>query len=266
MTDINAVAGFLSSYRTLADGSLRIVIDLPEIESLRFHGIFPRVNIEVAVIPLKPGALEAAQKVPQSPGDVSGDDGQVEQSTPDGQAPPIVPRLTSLASTVPKPEPGDPLYQPHSRGEYARELRLSGFFNHPEVWRAAGTDTQFLKWLRGQKCVARAGTPCEGDVVPAHVWRLSYGFGKGEKGPYAAVPMCHKHHSRQHALGEGAIGGREYMERARDEALKSWVWERIREAVGVRSMAAAEPRQVLVWAQKHGVAQFLPDCFQRLAA
>ena len=43
-----AVQGVLSSYRTLADGSLRVVIDLDEYQAVEFVASF-RVNSFVAV-------------------------------------------------------------------------------------------------------------------------------------------------------------------------------------------------------------------------
>jgi hypothetical protein len=51
MTEL-AVIGNLSSYRTLADGTLRIVIDLDELQTATFHESF-RINVAVAVARIK---------------------------------------------------------------------------------------------------------------------------------------------------------------------------------------------------------------------
>lgn len=47
------------SYRTLADGGLRITVDLPLTESQHFHDLFPAVHCEVAVAPLRPVEMSA---------------------------------------------------------------------------------------------------------------------------------------------------------------------------------------------------------------
>lgn len=214
MADTLAISGQLISYRTLADGGLRITIDLPTTEGGHFHELFPEVHCEVAVAPLK--------------------------------------LATSAQPTV-------------DYGNYAKALWLSVFFGIPEVWAATGTDEQFLAWVREQKCIARSGVACDGPIQAAHVWRLKDGFGKGVKGPYAAVPLCAGHHRAQHQNGEDAIGGRAYMEQQRYEAVRNWVWSCIKDDVGVVSMRDAEPSKVLAWAEKRGIEKHLPVAYREAA-
>lgn len=214
MTEPTAIAGQLMSYRTLADGGLRITIDLPTTESGHFHELFPEVHCQVAIAPLN--------------------------------------LATSSEPAV-------------DYGNYAKALWLSAFFGMPEVWRATGSDEQFLAWVREQKCIARSGVPCDGPIQAAHVWRLKDDFGKGVKGPYAAVPLCAGHHRAQHANGEQTIGGRAYMEQQKYEALRNWVWSVMRDDIGVASMRDAEPAKVLLWAEKRGIAQHLPAAIREAA-
>lgn len=61
MSEPNAIAGQIFGYRTLADGSLRITVDLPETETQHFHSLFPAVHCEVAVAPLRPVQMAASQ-------------------------------------------------------------------------------------------------------------------------------------------------------------------------------------------------------------
>lgn len=61
MNDVAAIAGQLVGYRTLADGALRITVDLPETETQHFHSLFPAVHCEVAVTPLRPVEAAASQ-------------------------------------------------------------------------------------------------------------------------------------------------------------------------------------------------------------
>ncbi len=217
MNDTSVIAGQLMSYRTLADGGLRITIDLPTTESSHFHALFPEVHCEVAVARLTPQAMEKA-----------------------------------LAPET-------------DYGQYAKALRLSVFFTIEEVWRACGSDEQFLAFVRTQKCCARSGTPCDGPVQAAHVWRLKSGFGKGVKGPYSAVPLCAAHHRLQHNNGEDAIGGRAYMEQKAQETRVAWIWFEIKDDIGVASMRDAEPAKVYAWCQKRGIERYLPAAFKDCA-
>lgn len=214
--DVRAIAGQLMSYRTLADGSLRITVDLPETETQHFHGLFPAVHCEVAVAPMRPVQMAASQT--------------------------------------------KGLY-----GEQARELRLSAFFGYHDVWRAVGSDDQFLAWVRTQKCVARSGQPCDGPIQAAHVWRLKDDFGKGVKGPYAAVPLCAFHHRLHHQETEDAIGGRPYLEEKRYATVVAWCWVTMKKDIGVESMADAAPALVVAWCQKRGVEKYLPKDYREAA-
>ena len=215
MSDVAAIAGQLMSYRTLADGGLRITVDLPLTESEHFHQLFKEVHCQVAVAPMKPVDLAAQQ--------------------------------------------------PEDYGQYAKMLRLSIFFGIPEVWRATGSDEQFLAFVRTQKCCARSGIPCDGLIQAAHVWRQRDGFGKGIKGPYAACPLCVRHHGLQHSEGEGAIGGRAYMEQMAQECRRRWIWSEIKDDLGVASMRDAEPAKVFAWCQKKNIEQHLPAAFRECA-
>lgn len=55
MSDENhfAICGVLFGYKTLADGTLRITVDLSEQQQKQFHELFPAVHGFVAIAPLK---------------------------------------------------------------------------------------------------------------------------------------------------------------------------------------------------------------------
>lgn len=223
MNEITAIRGQLMGYRTLADGTLRVTVDLSEIESEHFHQIF-KVHMEVGVAPIN---LEP-EKIAKEPS--------------------------------PAPE--------QDYGNYARTLRLSVFFGIPEVWKATGTDEQFLAFVRTQKCMARSGQPCDTQTPPsdpAHVWRLAAGAGKGIKPPYSAMPMCRRHHALQHQHGEEVIGGRAWMEQCAQTMRIKWVWAEIKDDVGVASMRDADPAKVYEWCQKKGIERYLPAAFKECA-
>jgi hypothetical protein len=215
VSDLKAIAGNINSYRTLADGALRITVDLPETETQHFHALFPAVHCEVAIAPLRPVQMAASQTV--------------------------------------------------DFGKQAQELKLSGFTRALAVWKAAGSNEQFLAWVRLQKCIARSGQPCDGPIQAAHVWRLKDDFGKGIKGDYAAVPLCAFHHRLHHQETEDAIGGRQYMEEQRVRTVSDWVWAVVKDDLRVASMRDAEPVNVLAWCQKRGVERYLPESYREAA-
>lgn len=67
---------------------------------------------------------------------------------------------------------------------------------------------QFLKFVRQFSCTAAVGHPqapceCEGPIEAAHV-RTGTDGGTGMKpSDCYALPLCSKHHRRQHQIGEG---------------------------------------------------------------
>jgi threonine dehydrogenase-like Zn-dependent dehydrogenase len=61
MNDLDAIAGNIAAYRTLADGSLRVTVDLPETETQHFHSLFPAVHCEVAIAPMRPVQMANSQ-------------------------------------------------------------------------------------------------------------------------------------------------------------------------------------------------------------
>lgn len=215
MSELNAIAGQIASYRTLADGALRITVDLPETETQHFHSLFPAVHCEVAIAPMRPVQMANSQT--------------------------------------------------EDYGKQAQELKLSSFTRALDVWKATGSDDQFLAWVRTQKCVARSGLPCDGPIQAAHVWRLEDGFGKGIKGSYAAVPLCAFHHRLHHTETEDAIGGREYLDKKRVETVSGWVWATIKDDLRVASMRDAAPGWVHAWAQKRSVERYLPESYREAA-
>ncbi|MCU1318113.1 MAG: hypothetical protein JWN63_3435 [Candidatus Acidoferrum typicum] len=52
MNEQIAISGVLSGYRTTADGGLKITIELDELQSAKFHDLFPGINLTVAVVRL----------------------------------------------------------------------------------------------------------------------------------------------------------------------------------------------------------------------
>lgn len=53
MTIAAAVSGTITGYKTLADGTLRITVDLDEPQAARYHEFFHGLHLEVAIARLQ---------------------------------------------------------------------------------------------------------------------------------------------------------------------------------------------------------------------
>lgn len=165
---------------------------------------------------------------------------------------------------------GEPMHPDVSRetkspqGDYgvqAKHLRLSSFFRTPAVWRAVGTDEQFLDWLRAQPC-AKCGhqdhlmDTGEAKCEAAHVRRVSSGSGTATKPEYSAIPLCHRHHTLQHNSGESALGLD--FNKARIHYVSEWCWQTVKMLLDHDSWKNVPPHELRHWAERHSVSQYLP--------
>lgn len=147
-----------------------------------------------------------------------------------------------------------------SYSQNAKAPRLSSFFRAPEVWRAIGTDAQFLAWLRLQKCAYCSAQPNEHHPTEAaHIRRVAEGAGVAIKPQYCAIPLCHNHHALQHAKGEGALGGRDWFDKKRIEVVTQWAWEILKQQLGFESWTQVPPEILYRWATTHSVQNYLPQ-------
>lgn len=153
-----------------------------------------------------------------------------------------------------------PVNGPH--GDFYQILWKSGWFYNPAVWRAVGTDEQFLAWLRTQPCACAksltGSIDCGGDVVAAHVRRVANGAGTGIKPQYSAIPMCDAHHRWQHQHGETPFGGPEWFDKQRGEHLVRWVKSCLYERLGVTSLADVHPAVFMDLINELGAGHTLP--------
>jgi hypothetical protein len=222
MTEAIAVTGQTNTYRTLADGRIRMTLDIDSDYRVAVAQHFGETGTGVALALLNT-AVDKEQRL----------------------------------------EANGAKYRDY--GEQARELKLSGFFRMPDVWRAIGTDKEFLLWLRNKPCAAGVPEPnnvCEGDIVAAHVRRIADGAGIGIKPQHAAIPLCNKHHMLQHQKGEGALGGKEWFDEQRIKHVEKWAWECLKTQLGYDSFKHVPPVELLAWAQSKGVEKYLPACYK----
>lgn len=171
---------------------------------------------------------------------------------------PILHITVAIGDIIAAPEPEA---KPAGYGQYAQILYKSQFFTTPDVWRAVGTDEEFLLWLRCQECavVEDRDGGCGGDVVAAHVRRVADGAGMGIKPPYSAIPLCSAHHQLQHQSGESVIGSKEWFDRTKIHYLRAWCWSALKAHLGYLSWADVPPGVLYEWAVKNHVSMHIPN-------
>ena len=220
--DTTAIMGSSTRCNTMADGSLRVTIDV------------------------MPADSQAAFRLFGTPG------------TPVGLA-----RLTdetAVAHEQPKPTKG-------SYGEYAKALKLSGFFRSPEVWAAIGLDAEYLEWVKHQKSAISGDfseyhDTGEAYCVPAHVRRVEHGSGTGIKPPYSAIPLTKKEHDYAHQHGDTQVRPDEWWEKMRIKYVSDWAWESLKNQLFYGSWSDVPPETLQAWAIHKGVLNYLPLCYK----
>lgn len=190
--------------KEMADGTLRVQIDVEPNDRRQFLDMFPDNGDPIAVAALEREAVRAHQN------------------------------KTAFAEPE-KVSKGD-------HGKFAQWLVQSGFFRMPKLWAFLGTDDEFLEWLKSQRCAyTSAPDRHDGDVVPAHVRRIADGAGTAIKPTYSAIPLCNKHHLQQHQHGEDHLGGKEWFDRQRIKWLEDWSRERLKDLAGIESLTQLTP-------------------------
>jgi len=172
-------------------------------------------------------------------------------------------------------------------GEYAKKLRLSGYFlNLPQVWKAVGTDSRYRQWIMTMPSFINKFTdhhPDTNDIKndAHHVLRATdkparIGTNKN-KPAYKCVPLTHEQHVFCHDHGEKALltkliyKGREdwttdqakiVFNQKVEEYVEDWCWMTLKEILGHESWSELEPTVLCEWAKKKGVYKELPPVYK----
>lgn len=162
-------------------------------------------------------------------------------------------------------------YNPAKWGDLARELRLSGFWGWPLVWKAIGTDQEYQAWVRQQRCARTRQPGSEYDpIVFAHVRRVADGSGTSAKPLYAGIPLLNSLHQRQHQRGESDVHpkGKNWFDEQRMKHVREWAWQTLKIRIAKQEGREYEhwsqipPVALLKWAAEHNVDQYLPKSYK----
>lgn len=241
---MSAIQATVTKFLSLADGTLRLQVDVHHGDTSTALGLLCEVGTTVAVARLveEPTDQERYDSVT-----VTGSGRQVDEEPDD-----------------PAPAAGkDPL-----TGTIMAHFYRTGFFQSPKVLKVMGLDAEFLQWLRTQVCW-HCGKVDMGEggvefVQAAHVRRVAQGSGTSIKPSYSAIPLCSTCHAIQHAVGESGIAPPEWWEEKAARARQEWGHKMLREKFGVDSISAEVGVDLLwLWLQERDLHRYVPAKVRR---
>lgn len=170
-------------------------------------------------------------------------------------------------------------------GQWIATLYRQGTLKAPPVVRALGGDSLYQAWCRQQPCAVCGGYNYDPDTgiqqnEYGHVRRAN-NAGTAYKPGYSGVPLCHEHHYLQHNHGELAayvetLGdpeaaktatpaqAKEWFDREAAQHLERWAHEELRAVFGVDHLKEVSPQELLAWFAEHDLVAFLPQAFRDL--
>ncbi len=244
---MSAIQGTITKFLSLADGTLRLQVDVHHRDSTEALSLLCEVGATVAVARL---VEEQTDQERYDSVTVTGSGRQV-----DAEGEPATPPAQRVER--------DPL-----TGTIMKHFYTSGFFHSPKVLKTLGLDAELLQWLRSQVCW-HCGQQDRGEdgvffVQAAHVRRIAAGSGTSRKPPYSAIPLCSKCHGIQHAVGESGLAPPEWWESNAAKAREEWGHMKLREVFATDSISASVSVDDLwSWLRTNDLHRYVPAKVRR---
>lgn len=217
---MSAVQATVSKFMSLADGTLRLQVDIHQTDTAAALSLLCEVGRTVAV-----AALADAQE-----------EEVLEEEFPASY----------------KENECD-----NNAGKLMQSLYQAGWFHAPKVLKALGKDAMFLQWVRGQETCWACND--SSDIVAAHYRKVASGAGTAIKPPYSAIPLCKACHDKQHAHGYSVISPAGWWEEKAAKARQDWGHQRMRDIFETTSMTAVPAKWVVEWALEHELTYLVPQ-------
>ena len=133
-------------------------------------------------------------------------------------------------------------------GDYAQALWRSRFLLRPRVWLALGGLPRYQEFIQKRAC-AQPGTSHRGEVSLVTL----------QENPYWCLPLCATHK----AYGPNPNrwpGGAAQAKRLLEMHWGEWAHHALVETLGQSRLRETPPSLIQSWADRHGLAEFLPPC------
>ncbi len=243
---MSAIQGTISKFSSLADGTIRLQVDVHHRYASEALDLLCEVGATVAVARLVEEQTEQARYDSVT---TTGSGRQVdEEPAPAARKDPLV-------------------------GTVMAHFYKSGFFQSPKVLKSLGKDAEFLQWLRLQVCwhcskqdssAADDGGPQVFYVQAAHVRRIAAGSGTSRKPAYSAIPLCSTCHGIQHAVGESGLAPSEWWESNAAKAREEWGHMKLREVFATDSISVnVRVDELWAWLRANDLLNYVPAKVRR---
>lgn len=247
---MSAIQATVARFQSLADGTLRLIVDVHQVDTEKALMGLARVGQLVGIA----GIRDDVQVDPlaRCPGC-----GCPEGELHEEGCPVLEEDRAKLAKGLKAKAKTKGPY-----GKPASYLFVNGFFLAPAVCKALGKDREYLDSLRKHNCAhCNLDEPSE----PAHVRTVGKGAGASIKPPYSAIPLCHECHTKQHASGYNGGLGRDMAWAVAKSAryLQDWGHERLKRALNADSLSDVNPAVLRVWAVENELNAYLPDAYRK---
>lgn len=220
---MSAVQATVSKFMSLADGTLRLQVDIHQTDTAAALSLLCEVGRTVAVAALADSDAEELEEEAAAQ--------EYQENECDNNA-----------------------------GKLMQALYRAGWFHAPKVLNALGKDAMFLQWCRQQpNCWACNGHGLEDNpIVAAHYRKVASGAGTSIKPPYSAIPLCKLCHDKQHQHGYSVISPAGWWEEKVAKSRQDWGHERMRGIFQTTSMTAVPAQAVVEWALEHELNSLIP--------
>lgn len=98
----------------------------------------------------------------------------------------------------------------------------------------------------------------ESYCVAAHVRRVEHGSGTGIKPKYSAIPLTNEEHQLAHQKGDSALGSEDWWSKERIRYVEAWAQYKLKQTLGYDSWTNVSPEVLLKWAEEHDLTAHLP--------
>lgn len=262
---MSALQATVTKFFSLADGTLRIQVDIHHRDSHEALSLLCEVGAQVVVARL---VEEQTEQQRYDSVTTTGSGRQVAEE----HQPSCIAEENWMAAEAAKKTEGKPEKDPLV-GTIMAHFYRTGFFQSPKVLKTLGLDAEFLQWLRLQVCwhcgkqdssAGDDGGPQVFYVQAAHVRRIAAGSGTSRKPPYSAIPLCSTCHGIQHAVGESGLAPSEWWELQAAKAREEWGHMKLRDKFGAASITSSVSLEVLYrWLTSNDLLNYLPAKVRR---
>ena len=105
--------------------------------------------------------------------------------------------------------------------------------------------------------------------IPAHVRRVEHGSGTAIKPPYSAIPLTNQEHHLAHSSGDSSIEDEDWWDKTRIKYVHLWCWETAKKQIQLEnpgseynSFGTIPPKLVEGWAMRRNIHQYLPNVYK----